>query len=69
MMSHIQKQANANNKIYLENSPERKSHDNMLLNPKNKLTGSFLMMDGNNKHAVNKIYNDEANVVDKINSQ
>ena len=55
-MTHIQQQHNKN-KIFIENSPERKSHDNMLISPKIKKT---------KKKQSFHIVNDEANVIEKI---
>ncbi|CDW85363.1 UNKNOWN [Stylonychia lemnae] len=55
MKSHIQ---NQKNKIYVENSPERKAHDNMLISQKNKYRRDSVVF-----------YNDEANVIDKAKSK
>ena len=56
MMSHIQ---NKKNKIFLENSPERKTHDNMLTSSKK------LRRDSSGKQVII----DEANVLERIESQ
>lgn len=60
MKSHIQKQAN---KIYVENSPERKTHDNMLIRKRQK--GSDIQSDRFNS---TRFKSDEANVLEKAKS-
>ena len=55
MMSHIQ---NKKNKIFLENSPERKNHDKMLIKSPVSKKSSFI------SHA----FPDEANFLEKVKS-
>eukprot|EP00347_Sterkiella_histriomuscorum_P009898 403339453 len=55
MKSHIQKQSN---KIYIENSPERKAHDNLLISQKFRQKGSFV-----------NAFTEEANIIEKAKSQ
>jgi hypothetical protein len=53
------------NKIFLENSPERKTHDNMLLKNRDSMFPEFKSEGKGKGH---KLFVDESNVIDKIKS-
>ena len=63
MLSHIHNQKGSSNRIYPENSPERKTHDSLLRSPH----GSHKVVSGGKKRFT--AFNDEANMIERMESR